>query len=176
MPTIDKRLLPLIETLVATDADWIAFEMVEALRAGRVAEETEADLNAVQGSVRSKAHAKQWVDEAKSPPAPAGPISGVEQIDWAVGYIDKRLSDVLEMLDATFNQLDAILYAGAPAEARKQTPDSQTNEVTLVLKDDREWHANVRRDQAASSKTMLPQLRDALLKWADSVRASGDAE
>lgn len=176
MPIIDERLLPLIETLAATDADWIALEMIEQLRVGRVAEETEEDLRTVQGLVRSKGHAERRLEQATSPPAPAEPITGIEQIDWAVGYIDKRVSDVLEMLDATFNQLDKILFTSAPAEARKQMPDLQTNAITLVLQDDRERHANVHRDQVAIGKTMLPELRDALLKWADSVRTLGDAE
>ena len=39
MAILEARLLPLIETLAEAGADWLAFEVVDGIRAGRVAEE-----------------------------------------------------------------------------------------------------------------------------------------
>ena len=56
MATIDPRLLPLIETLVAVDADWLALEILDGLRLGIVAEEIPEHLLATQLAVREATH------------------------------------------------------------------------------------------------------------------------
>jgi hypothetical protein len=39
MARLDARLLPLLETLSASGADWLAIELVEGIGFGRIAEE-----------------------------------------------------------------------------------------------------------------------------------------
>lgn len=175
MATIDKRLLPLIEALTATEADWIAFEMLEELRAGRVPEETSEDLHNVQLLVRSRKSEKRWSEEPASPPPPPEPRTGVEQIDWATDYVSKWVSDVLVMLDATLNQLDTILFAGLPNETRERMLALPANGITLVLQADQEEHSSVHRENAATARSILPNLRGTLAAWADSVRTQDDA-
>ena len=41
MAILDPRLLPLLETLAASGADWLAFEIVDGVRRGREPEEPE---------------------------------------------------------------------------------------------------------------------------------------
>jgi hypothetical protein len=170
MATIDHGLLPLIEVLAGTDADWIAFEMIEELRAGRVPEETAEDLQNVQLFVRSKKSEKRRSEELATPSPAAERITGAEQIDWAADYVNKRVSDVVAMLDATFSQLDKILFAELSPESRDPISAPPTIGITLVVQGDEEEQASVHRENAAIAQTMLPTLRDALVNWADSVR------
>lgn len=169
MATIDHRLLPLIDVLAATEADWIAFEMIEELRVGRVPEETAEDLQNVQLLVRSRRSEKRWSEEPATPSPGAEPITGVEQIHWAANYVTKRVSDVVAMLDATFKQLDTILFADVLLEPRDRISAPLTNGITLVVQADHEEQASVDRENAAIAQTMLPTLRGALVNWADSV-------
>jgi hypothetical protein len=83
MATIDGRLLPLIEALGAVDADWLAFEILEGLQRGRVAEETHDDLLLTQQKVREASRTKSTERQRphRASPATAQPIIGDDQID-----------------------------------------------------------------------------------------------
>jgi hypothetical protein len=175
MATIDRRLLPLIEALVAVDADWLAFEILEGVRRGRVAEETYDNLLFTQQTVRSakrEKNAERQRPDLVSPAAPPQPITGDDQIDWAVSYVNERIQDVVSMGDATIEELNAILFTSVPSEVRLTVPPP-TDGVTLVLQADNEQHRSVRRDDLARARAELPRLRSELLTWAESVR-TGD--
>jgi len=172
MAIIDTRLTPLIEALATVDADWLAFEILDGLRRGRVAEETHEDLQIAQSLVRSAKRATRHSAERASPPPSAEPITGDEQIHWAATYISERISDVLLTLEVTLDQLDAILSTGLPPEKRP-TPASLRDEVTLVLQTDHEEQLSIRRGDAATARAALPELQSALLTWADSTRTRG---
>jgi hypothetical protein len=175
MATIDKRLLPLIEALAAEGADWLAFEMLQGLRAGRVVEETPADLQSAQLLVRTAKRARRLSDEPASPPPAAEPITGDGQIDWAVAYVSRRLFDALSMLEGTLDQLDAIVFTPLLLEEQPALRAS-ADRVTLVLETGPEQHVSVHRENAVTARAIFPELQDALLKWADSVRTQGDTK
>ena len=174
MATIDTRLLPLIEVLATVDADWLAFEILEGLRHGRVAEETHEDLQITQRLVRATTRATRRSEVHASPPPSAEPITGDEQINWAVTYVSNRIVDVLSTLEATFDQLDAILFTELPPEGRP-IPAALRDEVALVLRTDREDQLSVRRNDATNARAMVPNLQNALLTWAASVRTRDGA-
>jgi hypothetical protein len=178
MATIDRRLLPLIEALAAVDADWLAFEILEGVQRGRVAEETHDDLlltqQKVRGASRKKSTERQrphWVS-----PAPAQPVTGDDQIDWAVSYVNERIQDMVSMADATIEELNAILFTSAPPQVRLTLPPPPTDGVTLVLQTDDEQHRIVRKDDVAQARAGLPRLRSELLTWAESIRTGDKTE
>jgi hypothetical protein len=168
MATLDSRLLPLIETLAAADADWLAFEILDGLRRGRVAEETPDDLQSTQIAVRSAERATRRSEERASPPPAAVPIVGDEQIEWAAAYVSDRLSDAVSMLQATLKQLDEIVFTAQGLDGARAAASAKDG-VTLVLQTD-DGVRNVRRDEADHARAALPKLQDALRAWATSTR------
>jgi hypothetical protein len=137
MAMIDPRLLPLIETLIAVDADWLAFEILDGIQLGRVVEETREDLQSTRLAVRTAKHQKRRSEERAEPPPAATPLVGDEQIDWAANYVAARLSDAVSMLGATLDQLNQIVSSAeeSPAATSDQT---SKREVDLVLREERE--------------------------------------
>ena len=166
MATIDSRLLPLIELLATGDADWLAFEILEGLRRGRVAEETQENLRIAQDLVRSRKPASRRTEMLAHPAPPTEQIVGEKQIDWVVAYMGERIVEIQSMLEATLGQLDEILLT--PEE--RPIPVTYSDGVTLVLQTESGEYLSVRRDDAAHARTVLPKLRDGLLTWADSIR------
>src|ERR1700688_4088418 len=112
MAILDARLVPLIETLTATGADWLAFEIIDGLRLGRVKEETLDTLQNTRETLRAAKRQKRHLEQRAILPPPAMPILGDEQIEWAAEYVTNRMVDVTIMLQAALDQLEAVL-AGA---------------------------------------------------------------
>jgi hypothetical protein len=177
MATIDRRLLPLIEALAAVDADWLAFEILEGVQRGRVAEETYDDLLLTQQKVRAASRKK--IAERQRPhwvsPVPAKPITGDDQINWVVSYVNERIQDVVSMGDATLEELNAILFTSTPPQARLTLPPP-TDGITLVLQTDDEQQRIVRREDVVKARAELPRLRSELLTWAESIRTGDKTE
>ena len=138
MATIDKRLIPLIEALTAEDAGWLAFEFLDGLRQGRVLEETNEELRMTRQAVRSHNWQTRHSEKPVFPPPPAEPIIGDEQIDWAVDYVSNRFAQVLSMLDATFEQLDTILFNDAHAEGQPSSAGMREGVTIVLITDDEE--------------------------------------
>src|SRR5579871_4705022 len=108
MATIDPRLVPLIETLIVADADWLALEILDGLRLGIVAEEIPEHLLATQLAVREAKRQERRSEGRAVPPPVAKPILGDDQVDWAAKYVVDRLSDAVSMLRASLDQLNQI--------------------------------------------------------------------
>ena len=177
MATIDRRLLPLIEALAAVDADWLAFEILEGVQRGRVAEETHDDLRLTQQKVREASRKKSTERQRphRASPATAQPITGDDQIDWVVSYVNERIQEVVSMGDAALEELNAILFTSVPPQVRLTLPPP-TDGVTLVLQTDDEQQRIVRRDDVARASAGLPRLRSELLTWAESLRTGDKTE
>ncbi len=171
MATIDRRLLPLIESLATVDADWLAFEILEGLRNGRVAQETREELQTTQHLVRSARRASRRSEQPSSPPPSAEPIIGDEQITWAASYVSERMSDLLSMLEATIAQLDAILFTPSLPEGRGEA--TLGDEVVLVLQTGQNEQLGIHRNDSARAKALFPKLQQALREWVDSTRTQG---
>jgi hypothetical protein len=171
MATIDPRLLPLIETLIATDADWLAFEILDGIRLGRVPEETREDLESTRITVRTTKHQARRSEE-RAVPTPVGmTIAGDEQIDWAATYVVDRLSDAVSMLRATFDQLNQIVTLAAHPDAIVSDRIS-ARKVDLSLQVEAEG-PSLRSSQVDDARTAIPKLREAISAWVDSTRSGG---
>src|SRR5437763_8558157 len=163
MAILEARLLPLIETLAEAGADWLAFEVLDGIRAGRVAEEHLEILKTTQEAVRSaklenfRRERRPSAVPASVPPAP--PIIGDDQIRWAAAYVHKRLSDALLMLQASLDQLQ--IFVRTPTNRDEVSPDlGSSNEVTLSIQTDEEKFG-ITRAEITNAIGALDDLRNA---------------
>ena len=171
MATIDPRLLPLIETLIAVDADWLALEILDGLRLGIVAEEMPEHLLSTQRAVR-EAKSQVRHSEGRAVPPPVGkPIVGDEQIDWAANYLADRVSDALLMLRASFDQMNQIVRSNWEVHAR---PSDRTFQKGFDLALQTEGEGPILRAPGVGDAiSAIPRLREALLNWAKVTKDGG---
>jgi hypothetical protein len=163
MARLDERLLPLLEILGASGADWLAFELVEGIRAGRIDEESTDALERARTSVPERlTEAVRTSEDTAEIPQPVD-LVGDEQIDWAMEYVNARLGDSLEMLESSLEGLDAILQGVPGTELPART------DITLVLQDGEEY-LQVDRSAAADAIQELERLTSALSNWGLSTR------
>ncbi|RWJ39745.1 MAG: hypothetical protein EOR36_25120 [Mesorhizobium sp.] len=175
MAILDPRVLELIETLVAARLDWLAFELIEGIRVGRLPDEPEQALAAARQSVRSNAQPKArgephiLLEEPK-------PIPADEQVEWAAAYVEERLDAALEQLQASLETLDFIVDATIerqdPQDVSAQASGKTDQDVTLVLLD-LEGDRKSNRDDVSGARDDFPTLRAALAEW--TTRARGQA-
>jgi hypothetical protein len=159
--------LELIETLVAARLDWLAFELIEGIRLGRTAEESEEALAAARQSIRSdaqpKARGEPQVLLAEPKPIPAG-----EQVEWAAAFVEERLGAALEQLEASIDTLDFIVETTTEPDDRQDlaAPVSGKSDqgMTLVLLDV-EGDRRSSREEIAGARDTIPILRAALAEW-----------
>lgn len=171
MATIDPRLLPLIETLIGVDADWLALEILDGLRLGIVAEEIPERLLSTQRAVRE---AKSQVRhlEGRAVPPPAGkPIVGDEQIDWAAKYVSDRLSDAVSMLLASFDQMNQIVRSNWEVHAQPSDRILE-KEFSLALQTEGEG-PTLNASDVGDAMSAIPRLREALSNWANATKDGG---
>lgn len=176
MATIDRRVLRLIEALSATDADWIAFEIIDALRAGRIQEETAEDLLLAQQHVRSGELEKWWLGDFTVPSPSIERLKGTEQIDWVANYISERVTELVAMLGRTLSHLDFILSSDVHDGVQQQAAPSPMSGIRLVFQGDLEQEWSIERKDISKAETFLPDLLEALRKWAEIERKQGDAQ
>ena len=178
MAILEPRLLPLIETLAEAGADWLAFEVVDGIRAGRVSEEHLETLAMIQEAVRS-AKLETFRPEKRGSTVPgsvpqAVAIIGDGQIRWAAEYVHKRLADALLMLQTSLDQLQSIV--STPAAHDRISPEiGASNEITLIIQAD-EQKLSVRKAETANAIATLEQLRKALSSWEASTRERSETE
>lgn len=167
MAILDPRLLELIETLVAARLDWLAFELIEGVRVGRPPEESEEALAAARESIRGNSQPKAR-GEPQAIAGEAKPIPPDEQIEWAAAYVEVRLGEALEQLQASIDTLDFVVEgtterpdkAGAVTQPT-DAPKLRAVAVVLDLEGDRKSS----RDDIADARESFPALRTALTEW-----------
>ena len=170
MALLDTRLLPLIEALVVADADWLAFEVLEGVRQGKVTEEPAEDLEDTRHAVRSAERQTRHSQERDFLTPGSVPIVGDEQVAWAVDYVGRRMSDVVLMIDSALHGLDLVV-SGTPHDGPSLHTGADQS-VTLVLQTEGSA-IGVRRNDLANARVMISRLQEALLVWAASTR-NGD--
>jgi len=167
MASLDPRLLELVGTLTSTRLDWLAFELIEVVQAGRPAEEPEEALASARKSIRGDAPPKAsgephviTTETLAIPPA--------EQVEWAASYVASRLDEALDQLQTSIETLDFIAegttersggtdVAAQPADA----PKRQMVSVLLDANGDRKSD----RYGVGEARESLPALRAALSEW-----------
>src|SRR5829696_3305975 len=118
---LDRRLLPLIETLTRSDLDWLALEVINGALAGRAPNEpSEAIIAARSVAFRQKQDAglQEFTSATEQP---GQPFSWQEQIEWAVKHVLERISQVISMMSASAERLNAIVEEGADVIERPKT-------------------------------------------------------
>jgi hypothetical protein len=170
MATIDLRITPLVETLIASGADLIALEILSEIWRGRVDEDTEEELREAREAI---GHFRK----GERPPAfiPREPkvrhLSGEEQIAFAAEYAIERLTRDLEMAEASLENLNMIT-TGAD---RDPTSRGANKPVNIVLR----WvdiEGVLDRKQIEEARAKLPALREALSAWSSEAREGTKSE
>ena len=167
MATIDPRLLPLIETLIASGADWLAFEILDGIRSGRAAEDSEEEVREARGAVRSFRRNKTSPPEISVRETVVEALAGDEQINFAATYLIDRISQAIEMTRASLQQLNQIASRSA-AESELADPGAEhATSIHIRLEGSDIVSSQSQSDEALNR---LPELRKALLEWSQSVR------
>lgn len=167
MARLDRRLFPFLEMLVDLGLDWLAFEVVDGIRHGVEPWEPEDVL--AEARARARVGEPVRLEERKRPdiPAEAKPLLGDEQLDWVVGYIERRLEETLAEAITALRNLDAVIDESSMIDAR--APDLARNVTKLVLLGDEEASTLDLR-QAEEAQLQLEKLKGALVGWLKSTR------
>ena len=170
MTILEPRLLPLLETLAANGADWLAFEIVDGVRRGREPEEPEKLLRAARENARSSQPVRIPSSET---PKLAEPILGDDQIAWAADYVLARLDGVLADLDAGCAMIEIIADGSARRSEKAGSSLTDAHGVMPVMvvvfgEDD----LPIGRRSIAAARNGIPGLRDALAAWSLQARSS----
>ena len=171
MAILDTRLLPLIETLVASGADWLAFEVIEGVRIGRSVEETSERLKMARHAVRTADRQTRHLEETPQVSNPV-PIIRDAQIEWAADYVGTRLADVGLMLQSALAGLNAVVYGAF--EGRTAEPGDDAG-VTLQLEIP-EGTLKMKKADLESAISSISSLREALVHWSGSARHGDEVE
>ena len=175
MAILDLRLIELIETLVAARLDWLAFELIDGIQAGRPPEETEEALAAARESIRGNAQPKAR-GEPQAVAAEPRPIPHDEQIEWAAAYVEKRLAEALEQLQVSIDTLDFVVEGtierpGRVGALAQPTKASESRAVAVLQ--DLEGDLKISRDDIIVARESFPALRAALAEWTAQSRGQG---
>ncbi|MEW6437785.1 MAG: hypothetical protein AB1508_11545 [Pseudomonadota bacterium] len=172
MATPDLRLLPLIESIIAAGADWLAFEIVEGLRLGFMPEETEDFLRDIRADVRTATQIELKSIAPRYESDMSEPIDGDVQIEWAIRYVTKRLSDALSMLDVSIGALNEIVSTGVE-DGPRLISTAEYSGISVQIDNDETFSSQYSLEEA---RTALISLDSALRVWRRSVRSSGGFE
>jgi hypothetical protein len=172
---LSPRLLGLIETLVAARLDWLAFELIEGIQIGRPTEESEEALAAARASIRSNAKPRARGEPQPIPMEPV-PIPPDEQIEWAAAYVEERLREALEQLQAAIDTLDFVVDGTTDrpdrtAAVAQQTFAPEPEAVAVLL--DIEGVRKCGREDVAGARDGLLNLTTALAEW--TIQSRGQA-
>lgn len=108
MATLDPRILPLLETLAASRADWLVFELIEGIEAGIVVEESADVLAEARLLARQEGELPRPFERTAVSPESRS-LEGDDQVVWAARYVGSRLKEVLAMMDASAERLNFLV-------------------------------------------------------------------
>jgi hypothetical protein len=158
LATLDPRVLELIETLMASGADWLIFELIEGINAGIVAEESQDTLALARIMARQDREVTRSPERiARSPQS--RPLEGDEQIEWAARYVGTRLKDTLALMDVSAERLSLLVdqqVDGAYAKAGAS--------VNLGLRDGEQMIASS-PNQLSAAQSAVSDLLRGLDRW-----------
>jgi hypothetical protein len=104
------------------------------------------------------------------------PIPLDEQVEWAAGYVEERLGEVLEQLQVSIDTLDLVVEGGAERPDKTVSaaqPTDAAEPKAIVVRLDLEGGRESGRDDVASARASFPSLRTALAEW--TAQSSGQA-
>ena len=166
MATINPRLLPLIETLIAAGADWLAVELIETLSNGRWPEESEDVLALTRAQVRAGNEQKR-MSEPREKAVARSQIAPEEQVGWAANFVVERLDSSISELENSIANLEVIIGEVSEDLALSKL-DRLPTSLSLVgeVGSDRVDAADLKK-----ARLGIEALRKALTRWANE---SGD--
>lgn len=168
MATLDPRVLQLIETLVASRADWLVFELVNGIEAGIVVEESVDDLAAARILARQEREATRPTERA-AVSSESRPMEGNEQVVWAAHHVGERLKEALAMMDVSAERLSMLVDRQGDDRARRQR-----SSVKMGLIDEDGMSSIAEEGRVAARKAIF-DLLDGLDRWVADVTVGRSA-
>ena len=158
MAVLEPRLLPLIEILVELGLDWLAVELVEGLQRGEEPVDDESALALARMRAQKRIDDRKASEQYGSSSGGVTLLQGVDQLQWAAQYVDKRLRSALDQTSHSLDALDQIAAADA---------------IELVLRTD-EQKDTVDRAGLDHARAHLSRLSEALEAWVRSAASDLD--
>ncbi|MDK1377226.1 hypothetical protein QN222_22360 [Sinorhizobium sp. 6-70] len=152
----------MFDTLRGSQLDWLVFELIDGIRAGRAPIEPPENLMGARSDARTGARRELPF----SPPPEPMPIEGDDQVEWAVAYVCDRMEATVAEMEACARNLTVILGDGVSGNV-KAKPISQS--VQILLQDDGPGRQTTLND-ASAARAELPRLRKELEAWSAQVR------
>ena len=165
MAILDRRLIPLIDALPEAGADWLVFELIEGIRRGFEETEGEDALAQVRANVRTGVSPKKG-EEPRIDASVSVPISGDDEIEWAVKHVSARIETTLAEMTASLISLDAIVNGYDVESARGVKTGFKA--AIVLLDDDNIFEANFAN--VVEGRDAAAKLSIALANWADLAR------
>ena len=158
LATVDPRLLQLFETLIASGADWLVFELIGGIEAGIVVEETADDLASARIRARQERESQRSVARIAVSPE-SRPLGSEDQVVWAARYVGRRLKEVLAMMDSSAERLNMLVDRSGDIDMK-----GRRSSVTLGLRDDDEM-IPIGPERRAAAQSAVVDLFAGLETW-----------
>ncbi len=168
MADVDPRLGPFIDTLISSGADWLALEILSAIRMGQPEEHSQQELDQARHAVQSfRKREGAPPPQIETRQASIHHLTGDEQLQFAVDYTIERITQNVEMAQASIRLLNEVASRSIPAPMNQGVSDSEAALIELGWTDTEERLSGPRGEEVSSK---LPVLRSALFEWLKAVR------
>jgi hypothetical protein len=163
---IDPRLFPLLETLSASNLDWLVVDVLGAVTAGDVALEPEDALVRVRDVIRLGRERR--AEEVSQLRTSAGrEWSGDEQIKIAAEIVLRRIEEVLVMSESSLALIDALIGGD------RGTQSTDVVDGIAYATDDGDFSGSMTLDKIGLARESLGGLRRAVEEWlSDAIRGA----
>lgn len=167
---IDPRIYPLLQTLAASDLDWLVREIMDGLTAGHVSTASPEQMDLARELARRQEQFLNFDDVAQSNDVKDKAFTADEQVNYAANYTISRLADVIETMAVSFDSIGRILETHA-RPAVEGTPGP----LMLSLEHD-DSKATTSMEDLRQAREGLSELRDAITAWRNSLKVDGGVQ
>ena len=169
MPILDQRLFPLIEILNKVDLNWLASELTAAI--SRTHEPFQDDDIDTRISEFTLSDYSEPFDDSPDDiaPTPQNPLTGDEQIKWAVQFLLERMNSKFEEISESLDALDEIVNSGEKLDEESDSRDLTAKKTgTLIFLYDEKMHS-IDRTDLQDIKRNIDALTESLKNWLSSM-------
>ncbi|WP_157966314.1 hypothetical protein [Oceanibium sediminis] len=155
---IDYRLFPLLETLAASNLDWLVKDILAIVEMGDTQIASEGAMYAAQERIRLDQDLRSEQDD-QAETAASIPWSGDEQVALAADIVVRRVKESLVMARASIEVVSTLIGEGERADT------GYSVEGLALLGDDGESAVSIDRPAIDHAIESFDQLRLAVEEW-----------
>ena len=155
---IDSRLFPLLETLAASNLDWLVRDILAIVEMGETQIASEGEMYAAQERIRLDQDSRsEHEDQAET--AVSKPWSGDEQVALAAHIVVTRIEESLVMARYSIEAVSTLIGESERVDTGRSV------EGLALLGDDGELAVSIDRPAIDDALESLDQLRLAVGEW-----------